>query len=131
MTQRGVMTSPNVAVAGKVMINEMTRLKRYHGFFGFLHGMVQYCKVHTVLLHLFENTTQQLVIAAGTESLALDNNCNSRFTCTIYINSLKTCVILHVSLSEILHFSTCQMTLTDPVPDSVDGLKAQAEQDPD
>lgn len=50
--------------------------------------MVQYCKVHTVLLHLFENTTQQLVIAAGTESLTLDNNCNSRFICTMYTKTL-------------------------------------------
>lgn len=45
---------------------------------------------------------------------------------------MKTCVIiLHVLLSRNLLFLTCQMTLTDPDPDSVDGLKAQAEQDPD
>ncbi|PYH70772.1 uncharacterized protein BO88DRAFT_255755 [Aspergillus vadensis CBS 113365] len=70
MTQRGVMTSPNVAVAGKVMINEMTQLKDTM-VLGFLDGMVQYCKVHTVLLHLFENTTQHLVQLRVLNSLHL------------------------------------------------------------
>lgn len=34
-------------------------------------------------------------------------------------------------LRRALLISTCQMTLIDPDPDSVDGLKEQAEQDPD